>query len=67
LLPVRQNHAGIGMAIATLIETMANATARHSDNAPIASDAAIALVNRADATGSVRPPKPTVPSDLFII
>ncbi len=55
------------MAIDTLIDSTVNATAKHSDNAPIASVAAIALVSREDATGARRPEKPAVPDDRIMV
>ena len=50
----------------TLIESTVSATTRHSDNAPIASEAAMALVNREEATGTERVSKPAVPGDRII-
>jgi hypothetical protein len=47
--------AGIGIAIATLIESTVRVTTRHNDNAPIASVAATASFRRDEATGAVRP------------
>ena len=49
-----RNHAGIGSAMDTLIESTVSVTTRHSDSAPIASEAAMALVSREDATGAGR-------------
>jgi hypothetical protein len=47
--------AGIGMAIATLIETTVRVMIRDSDNPQIASDATMASVGRESATGATRP------------
>jgi hypothetical protein len=56
-----------GVAIETLIESTVSVTTRHSENAPIASVAAIALVNREEATGAGRLTKPTVPDDRIMV
>jgi hypothetical protein len=56
-----------GIAIETLIDSTVSVTTRHSENAPIASVAAMALVNREEATGAGRLPKPTVPSDRIMV
>jgi hypothetical protein len=56
-------YAGIGIAMLTLIDSTVRATIRHNDNEPIASEAATASINRDDATGAVRPLKPTAPGD----
>jgi len=58
---------GNGIAIDTLIDSTVSVTAKHSDRAPIASVAAIALVRREDATGAGRPEKPTVPYDRIMV
>jgi hypothetical protein len=50
-----------------LIENTVRVTTRHSDSAPIASEAAMALVNREDATGAGRLMKPTVPGDRIMV
>ena len=50
----RPGYAGIGIAMVTLIESTVSVTTRQSDNAPIASEAAMTLVNREDATGARR-------------
>jgi hypothetical protein len=47
----------------TLIESTVSATIRHSDNAPIASEAATVSVSRDEATGAGRPSKPALPGD----
>ena len=39
----------------TLIDNTVRVTIRHSDNAPIASEAATASVSRDEATGAERP------------
>lgn len=60
------DYAGSGRAIETLIESTVRVTIRHSDNAPIASEAATASVSRDDATGAERPLKPAAPGDRFM-
>jgi len=50
----------------TLIESTVNVTTRHSDSAPIASEAAMAFVSREDATGPGRM-KPAVPGDRIMV
>jgi hypothetical protein len=50
-----------------LIESTVNVTARHSDSAPIANEAAMALVSREDATGTGRLMKPAVPGDRIMV
>src|SRR5882757_7634761 len=47
----------------TLIDSTVSATIRHSESAPIASEAATALVNRDEATGAAWPSKPAARSD----
>src|SRR5258708_34335134 len=47
----------------TLIESTVSVTIRHSDSAPIASEAATVWVSRDDATGAERPSKPAPPCD----
>jgi len=54
------------MAIETLIDSTVIVTIRHSDNEPIASEAATASVSRDDATGAERPLKPAAPGDRFM-
>ncbi len=44
--------------MASLIDSTVSETIRHSDNEPIASEAATALVNRDEATGAAWPSKP---------
>lgn len=61
------DYPGNGIAIDTRIDSTVSVTAKHSDKAPIASVAAIALVNREDATGAGRPEKPTVPDDRIMV
>ncbi|EAQ35833.1 hypothetical protein NB311A_05433 [Nitrobacter sp. Nb-311A] len=57
----------IGIAIATLIDIIAKATERTTAKAAIASEAATALVRRADATGAKRPPNhPLEPDDRIM-
>src|SRR5882672_133415 len=47
----------------TLIESTVSVTIRHTDNAPIASEAATVWVSRDEATGAERPSKPAPPCD----
>jgi hypothetical protein len=42
-------------------------TIRHSDNAPIASEAATAWVNRDEATGAGLSTKPGAPDDRIMV
>jgi hypothetical protein len=44
-----------------LIDNTVSVTTRQSDNVPTASDVAMALVNREEATGAGRLAKPTMP------
>jgi hypothetical protein len=60
------DYAGSGMAIATLIESTVRVTIRHSDNEPMAGEAATASVSRDDAAGEERPLKPAAPGDRFM-
>jgi hypothetical protein len=60
------SYAGIGIANVTLVESTVRVTIRHSDNAPIASDAATAWVSLDDATGAARPAKPAAPDDRIM-
>jgi hypothetical protein len=50
-----------------LLESTVSVTTRQSDNAPTASEAAMALVNQEDATGAGRPSKPAVPDDRIMV
>ena len=50
-----------------LIDNTVRVTIKHSDNAPIASEAATAWVNRDDATGAGRLAKPTAPDDRIMV
>ena len=50
-----------------LIDSTVSATTRHSDSVPIASEVAIALVNREDATDAGRLSKPAVPGDRIMV
>jgi hypothetical protein len=61
------DYSGIGIAIETLIESTVSVTARHSDTAPIASVAAMALVSRVEATGAGGLTKPTVTGDRIMV
>ena len=60
-------YAGIGIAMATLIETSVRVTTRQSDSEPIASEAATASISRDEATGAVRPLKPGAPGDRIMV
>src|SRR5882672_8366571 len=62
-----RDHAGIGMAMDTLIESTVSVTTRHSDSVPIARQAAIALFSRGEATGAGRLPKPAAPGDRIMV
>jgi hypothetical protein len=61
------DQTGTGIAIETLIDSTVSVTARHSETAPIASVAAMALVSRDEATGAGRLTKPTVPGDRIMV
>jgi hypothetical protein len=61
------DYAGTGIAIETLIDSTVSVTTRHSESAPIASVAAMALVSREEATGAGRPTKPTAPGDRIMV
>lgn len=50
----------------TLIDNTVSATTRHSDKVPIASDVAMALANRREATGAGWFAKPTVPGNRIM-
>jgi hypothetical protein len=50
-----------------LIESAVSVTTRHSDNAPIAREVAMALASREEATGAGRLPKPAVPGDRIMV
>ena len=63
----RLGHIGSGIAMLTLIESTVSVTTRHSDSAPIASEAAMALVKREEATGAGRLPKPAMPADRIMV
>ena len=60
------DYAGIGIETETVIETTVRVTIRHSDNAPIASEAATAPVSRDEATGAELALKPAAPGDRFM-
>jgi hypothetical protein len=49
-----------------LIDSTVNATTRHSDNVPIASEVAMALNNREEVTGAWLLSKPTAPDNRII-
>ena len=51
----------------TPIESTVRVTIRHSDNAPIASEAATAWVSRDEATGAAPPSKPAAPGDRIMV
>ena len=61
------NYVAIVIAKVILLESTVSVTTRHSVSAPIASEAAIAWVNRDDATGAGRPWKPAVPDDRIMV
>jgi hypothetical protein len=50
-----------------LIDSAVTATTRQSENALSASEATTASMSRFDATGALRPPKPTAPYDRFMV
>jgi hypothetical protein len=60
-------NSGIGIAMVPLIESTVSVMTRQSDSAPIASEAAIALVNWEEATGVRRLTKPAVPVDRIMV
>ena len=51
----------------TLIDNTVSATTRHSDKVPIASEVAMALANRGEATGAGWFAKPTVPGNRIMV
>jgi hypothetical protein len=55
-----------GMAILAFIDNAATTTARQSENAPKASDAATASINRGEATLALRPLKPCAPGERIM-
>jgi hypothetical protein len=59
-------YAGIGIAMATLIETSVRVTTRHSDSEPIASEAATASISLDEATGADGRSKPAAPDDRIM-
>jgi hypothetical protein len=63
----RWNYPANGIATVALIDSTVSMTMRQSDSVPIASDVAMALVSRADATGAGRLTKPTVPGDRIML
>jgi len=63
----RWNYPAIGIATVALIDSTVNVTTRQSDSVPIASEVAMALVNRKLATGTGRLPKPAVPDDRIMV
>jgi len=50
----------------TLIESTVSVTIRHSDNVPIASEAATVSVSRDEAAGAQRPSRPAPPCDRIM-
>ena len=60
------SYNGIDIASVTLVENTVRLTIRHSDNAPIASEAATAWVNLDEATGAARLSKPAAPHDRIM-
>ena len=63
----RWNYPGKGIAMVALIDSTVSMTIRQSDSVPIASEVAMALVNREDATGAGWLAKPTVPGDRIMV
>ena len=61
------DYAGIGIAMETLIESTVRVTIRHSDNEPIASEAATVRVSRDEATGAERALKPAALGDRVMV
>jgi hypothetical protein len=59
-------YAGIGIAMATLIESSVRVTIRHSDNEPIASEAATAPASLDEETGAEGRSKPKAPGDRIM-
>ena len=51
----------------TLIDNTVSVTTRHSDSVPIASEVAMALANREEATGAGWFAKPTVPGNRIML
>ena len=50
-----------------LIDNTVSVTTRHSDSVPIASDVAMALASREEATGAEWFAKPTVPGNRIML
>lgn len=50
-----------------LIDSAVSMTVRQSDSVPIASEVAMALANREEATEAGRLPKPAVPGDRIMV
>ena len=63
----RWSYPGKGIATVALMVSTVSMTARQSDSVPIASDVAMALVIRKDATGAGRLAKPTGPGDRIMV
>ena len=59
----QSSYAGIGIAMAILVESTVRVTIRHSDTAPSASEAATAWVSPDEATSAARPSKPAASGD----
>jgi hypothetical protein len=59
----KPDQTGSGIAMLTLIDITVRVTITHSESAPIASEAATALVNRDEATGAAWLSKPAARSD----
>ena len=51
----------------TLIDNTVSVTTRHSESVPIASEVAMALANREEATGAGWFAKPTVPGNRIML
>ena len=62
-----RDYTGNGIAMVALIDSTVSVTTRHSDSVPIASEVAMALVSREDATGAGRLSKPAVPGDRIMV
>jgi len=60
------SYAGNGIANVTCVESTVRVTIRHSDNAPIASEAATAWVSLDDAVGAAQLSKPAAPDDRIM-
>jgi hypothetical protein len=59
--PLLERHGMLALS-----DNAAITTARQSENAPKASDAATASINRGEATLALRPPKPCAPGERIM-